>query len=88
MGITRIETQKHNKITTKMAEYTQIILEIQWNTEVSRYYNQLLWQMYKILTDLLPMTCPSLWTIYTQNCYCQYTKNTLILDSKHDSISK
>ena len=29
MGITRIETQKHNKITTELAEYMQIILEIQ-----------------------------------------------------------
>ena len=28
MGITRIETQKHNRITTEMAEYTQIILKI------------------------------------------------------------
>ena len=27
MGITRIETQKHNRITTHMAEYTQIIPE-------------------------------------------------------------
>ena len=60
MGITRIETQKYNRITTEMAEYTQIILEINGNTEVSRSYNQLLWKMYKILTDLLPITCPSL----------------------------
>ena len=79
MGITRIETQKHNKITTEMAEYTQIILETQWNTEVSRSYNQLLLQMYKILTDLLPNTRPSLWTIHTRIYYCQYTRNTLIL---------
>ena len=60
MEIMRIETQKHNRITTEMAVYTQIILEINGNTEVSRSYNQLLRQMYKILTDLLPITCPSL----------------------------
>ena len=42
MGITRIETQKYNRITTEMAEYTQIILEINGNTEISRSYNQLL----------------------------------------------
>ena len=48
----------------------------------------LLRQMYKILTDLLPITRPSLWTNYTQNYCCQYTKNTLKLDSKHNSLSK
>ena len=79
---------KHNRITTEMAEYTQIIPEIKGNTEVSGSYNQLLRQMYKILTDLLPITGPSLWTIHTQNYYCQYTQNTLILDSKKKSISK
>ena len=77
MEITRIETQKTQQTTTEMAEYTQIILEIQWTTEVSRSYNQLLRQMYKILTNLLPMSCPSLWTNYTQNYYCQYNKKYL-----------
>ena len=40
---------------------------------------RLLRQIYKVLTDLLPITNPSLWTTHTQNYCCQNTQNTLIL---------
>ena len=80
MGITRIKIQNNNRISTKMAGHTKIIPRI---NEILRSqgatYNQLLRQIYKVLTDLLPITGHSLWTIHIQDYYCQNTQNTLIL---------